>query len=1662
MRQTRGALKFLLAEYRAVLKNAMLAMILAATAGSGCAQADAQTVYLGNVTVNEQSKTFETSGTVDIGINDDKVVITNIKTEGSSAEKSGIAITGNTSESAVNVLGKDITISSDWRGIYANPNGVASNKSTVNIGNDSTEKLVIEQKGAVDTKQNDENGMAVIALKPGTTVNLKAKEIDISSVARYTAHAQSNDDSAPGKENAAYLNIEGDSIRITNTNSYINGAGISAFSGSKLDVTGNLYVKAAYAIDARGNSTININNTDGNQHSTVIDGDVVFETNWTKADGHSSGSKINSNVNLNLTGENSSWTGSAYQQYQAYKDKNDTDGTLTKDVALTKDDYNKSLYGDVTGFNLTIANGAKWDMTGDSFVNTAKVSGNGTINLLKDAKVFNAGDLTLDGGKLNAQSAVDSRTITVKAFKAENESSVDLNNTSFTMKDGNAKLSAINASGKSSFASEKSNAIEVGNVTVEKEGNFTLSGGATIGAISADGANVVLDKISANGNIYTVNGAVKVADLTANAVTTLNGTVSAANVIATAATTFNGGADITGKISAEGVNVILGKEGGDKNTYKVGDSVTAAELTTNGETTIGGAVTAKTLTANAATTVTGAVNATTLNANAKTTLNGGAKISGGIAAKDADVTFGSGTYTVTNGIIAKTLTANGNTTITGGTVNADTLTANGVTTVENALTVTTLTAKATTTLNGGAEITGNVEASGADVIFGAENSDKKYSVGGALTAKNLTANGETTLNGGATISESLNALGTVILQGDATNLYTVGKTITGIVKLSGGTLKEDDLSKLKGTLEIADSGILSTTSSQIYTNAASDTQKDSGAVKTSNITYTGGTLNLTDDSYTLKYATAAKTALADKGKTSLVMAGKLVTEAGEIQESIGVADAANVGDDTALDQVVATADENLLIGSIDSSLTKGDGTDIGGVKVKEQVATGFAVSSLELPKAKDANAKVGVVITNKQAVTLGGSAGGDIISVKGDTADNKTDVKVVIGTTDRVAGTESTVGTLTIGNALASADTQYKLKGEAVINGGSTLNVNGTTEITEKVTLNSASVNVNNGALLTTAALNVDDSSSLTGNASVSDTVTIKADKVLSVGNSDKAGVLSVKNLTGGTVFLDPAWKDGNTVGDASGLAVEDVSSISSTLIAGQNSKIALGTSNIADADAVFAKTGKTWGENGITAGVYVASNAKLGTGSITADGSKTSAPATSTAAGTVNFAANSILMVNGEEIKSEAAISGVKSTDIDSSSTLYIDNAAKNQTYKILAGTGIESVWENSNIISQNRLLKFEGKTSDGKTSYDVTSSVQKIADVYGNAVIAPNVYDEALAGDNALGNFALDVANSGTTESQVSALNSVAAMSELAGVAHGTFTAHNLLTDTVAEHISMANALTHDNDVWAKYIHTKEDVDGLGVATLGANYKNQYNGVVIGADVYHNEIVTAGVALTYMDGSISGHTQSAYTDNDSKYYGATLYGNLQFGDTAILGDLTYLFGDNDLTQNNSGKTITGDVDTSALSLGVSVEQAFNTGFGKFVPYAGLRYLHLNAGDYRDSLGLAHDGDEMDLMQIPVGLKYSLDTTQGDWTFRTIAKAGYVWNAGDRDASETVKYGKASDTFSYDVADSGSYQGHIALEAQRGNATFGIGYQYQKGDSAKSNSWSASVNYRF
>lgn len=956
-----------------------------------------------------------------------------------------------------------------------------------------------------------------------------------------------------------------------------------------------------------------------------------------------------------------------------------------------------------------------------------------------------------------------------------------------------------------------------------------------------------------------------------------------------------------------------------------------------------------------------------------------------------------------------------------------------------------------------------IEAEGVDIKSATLAKD-----GATVTIKNSSIN---TVEGiWAWNEEKVGKGSAIVLDGTAANVYTVGESIVayngGKIYINGGTLKDDNLkSKMFGIetedgtintddngIVLAANGVISTMANQIFKNPAKADQNDAGEITNKGIDFQGGILSLNDAEYTLAYANDAGSKV---GPTNVVMTGKL---AGSVDGKVSVGAASKVGDNVALDQVTATTTEkNLLVGS-----TSGRATNVDGIEVKEKVQNGFSVGSLEL-----AAGSTGVVITNAENVTLGGSAGGDVISVAGES--NKK-VKVVVGTTDFVDGTNSKAGSLTIGNALATADTKYTLNGEVVVNENSKLNVNGQTTITNGVTLNGGEVKVDNGALKT-AELEAKADTKLTGEVNAGK-LTGTDSKTLAIGDKDNAGKLTVKEaaLNGGMLFLDPAFKNGATIGDASGVAVTTISNLDGAYVAGQNSKLSFGA-DLAAADAVFAKTGETWGKTGVTAAAYIAKSVSLApataNGSLTVKGDLTTANIGSytPTAGSVTFAENSLLMVNGAEITSTAAITDVTRATVDASSKLYIDNAKKGETYKVLAGAGIAGGWDEAKIISSNSLLQFT-KATDA-TKYDVTASVQSVEKAFGGEVIAPKAYDAALkaADANAASAFIMNAADSkvnATKAAQVSALNSAAAMGELAGVEHGTYAASNLLTDAVTDHMSLANDKDHDSDIWAKYIHTKEDIDGLSVANFGADYDAQYNGIVVGADIYKNGKATVGAALTYVDGNINGNTLAARTKNDATYYGASIYGGIQNEDSAVVGDISYLHGKNDITQYNSGATLTADAKSDAFSIGVRAEKSVKAGVGKFVPYAGIRYMHLGAGNYTNSIGMAYDGDDMNLWLLPVGVKYSADVKAGSWTIRPIAEIGYVWNMGDRDATQTVSLNGASNGFGYDVADNGSYIGRFVVEAEKANVTYGLGYEYQKGDSVKANKWMANVNWSF
>lgn len=304
--------------------------------------------------------------------------------------------------------------------------------------------------------------------------------------------------------------------------------------------------------------------------------------------------------------------------------------------------------------------------------------------------------------------------------------------------------------------------------------------------------------------------------------------------------------------------------------------------------------------------------------------------------------------------------------------------------------------------------------------------------------------------------------------------------------------------------------------------------------------------------------------------------------------------------------------------------------------------------------------------------------------------------------------------------------------------------------------------------------------------------------------------------------------------------------------------------------------------------------------------------------------------------------------------------------------------------------------------------------------------------------------------------ALNSAAGLAAMSNVAHGTYTMNGIFSDAVSGHLMNRQ----DQDVWAYGFHSKENVNGL---SFGADYDAQYNGIAAGVDFYKKGGTTAGLALIYADSNVSGSNGFATTKNDADYYGVSLYSRFDRGSYALLGDISYMKGDHDITQVNSGETITASPDSDSISVGVKAVKDYAAGEnGTLTPYVGLRYLRLSTDDFTASNGLHYEGDDQDLVIVPVGVNYTAAISHGKWSVRPYAGIGYVWTAGDRSADQTVMLGTAADSFSYDTADSGSFIARAGVTTDCGDMSYGIGYSWQKGDSVSNNAWTLSASYHF
>ena len=210
------------------------------------------------------------------------------------------------------------------------------------------------------------------------------------------------------------------------------------------------------------------------------------------------------------------------------------------------------------------------------------------------------------------------------------------------------------------------------------------------------------------------------------------------------------------------------------------------------------------------------------------------------------------------------------------------------------------------------------------------------------------------------------------------------------------------------------------------------------------------------------------------------------------------------------------------------------------------------------------------------------------------------------------------------------------------------------------------------------------------------------------------------------------------------------------------------------------------------------------------------------------NAVINGDVVIDTDKVTgTEAVITATNDATLDKNANVILTNveAGEKITTSLFGGAaGTEE--KNKQAVSQMKTDNLmQNVTTDQKGNIVIgvaDASKVLLAVVLGGIVTS-------LTANNIHNDFFDDVLKSGDTDKATAALNSVANMGELAGVNHGTYSMSNAMTDAVADHLSIATHGEQDNDIWAHYIHNKEDIDGMNFGGVDGSYEAQYNGIVM-----------------------------------------------------------------------------------------------------------------------------------------------------------------------------------------------------------------------------------------
>ena len=877
-------------------------------------------------------------------------------------------------------------------------------------------------------------------------------------------------------------------------------------------------------------------------------------------------------------------------------------------------------------------------------------------------------------------------------------------------------------------------------------------------------------------------------------------------------------------------------------------------------------------------------------------------------------------------------------------------------------------------------------------------------------------------------------------------------TNAGKVNVKGGTLTVTD-SFTAGTFTVENNGTLA------LTTKAAGLKIAEGTATTNSALTNNGTITFTDaagEFTSLDKVAEVKKALASSGNGLIVFGDKVTVKAEEVNKVLK-----------------------------DGKVKASDVANLAGVELeqfKDATVTGVDVAlsgsfgKVELAAGQSA-------LTVESGLKLNGT--GDLVTVKKDKTVTLQGVNIGEHGKLTTTGAGAVVGTIA-GNGDKFGDLNVAA-GDLTVKGTGTVN---------SLTVAADSALVMGKAAETATAvgdLEVKDYAlvlgTLTagkvtlGEADVFGTLTadkLEATDTVFVGSDeeDVAGKLVVNELVSGKVFADPAWKDGHslTLNDASQVAIGSIGNDKATVMAGQGSLVAIGTTDLDVAAKAVAAAGHAVlgpNEGQMRSAIYV-------------DGGKTYDEATDTTSyekingnviasgwneakfedaetnhkvpANVQVLENNLMVVDMNTIDTTGA-NAVFAKDMTNNGTIYLADAEFGD--KVMFSEGVYEQGTTGVItFNGDRLMSAAHKDKVHTIAFDDA----KVASYEGleTLPLVTAMYEGKAqngASTSAKFNNWLMSSGNGLDREEVIAIgNDAAKLGATSAVASVTMDALSAFNDSVAARTNVlaqrAEGVTVWADVMGGHYEAKELMDGQG-------YKSDVYGGVLGIDSVVSGY-TLGAAFTVATADTDSTNTLAVSSTDSDFVGFSVYGAKAFGQFNLAADLGYMKGSNDVSVNayNLGDF---SADTDAFTLGLRGDVLVDAGSFKVVPHAGLRFTHLTTDDFESAYTTKIDS--MNIFQMPVGVTVTGNVEAAGWNVAPLLDLSVVPAFGDTDADMTLGINgvAATSALSTQVIDSNLFQMKLGVSAQKDAFTFGLNYKLGAGsDNRVNNTFNATVGYAF